>query len=114
MLAADGIDAVEVLVPHHLHEDISLKVIDSGRHLSLQKPMAMDVEQAASGETVVQSTPIICRGVATTRTVTRCQRPWAGTAKNNITRSIRWTPMFGTLAQKQVIDTSMEGLKKIK
>lgn len=67
--------------------------------------VGMQVEQAASGETVVQSTPIVCRGVATTRTVTRCQRPWAGTAKNNITRSIRWTPMFGALAQKQVIMT---------
>jgi len=46
MLAADGIDVVEVLVPHHLHEEVALKVIASGRHLSLQKPMAMDVDQA--------------------------------------------------------------------
>jgi predicted dehydrogenase len=46
LLARDDVDMVEVLVPHHLHESMAQQVAAAGKHISLQKPMAMDVEEA--------------------------------------------------------------------
>lgn len=46
MLAVDEIDMVDVLVPHNLHFEVANKVIDSGKHLSLQKPMTFKLEEA--------------------------------------------------------------------
>lgn len=46
MLAVDEIDMVDVLVPHHLHFEVANKVIDSRKHLSLQKPMTFKLEEA--------------------------------------------------------------------
>jgi predicted dehydrogenase len=39
-LAAPGVDAADVMVPHHLHEPIALDVLRAGKHLLLEKPMA--------------------------------------------------------------------------
>jgi UDP-N-acetyl-2-amino-2-deoxyglucuronate dehydrogenase len=33
-------DAVDVMLPHHLHEDAALAVLAAGRHLLLEKPLA--------------------------------------------------------------------------
>ncbi len=41
--AAGGIDAADVMVPHHLHEPIALEVLRAGKHLLLEKPMATTV-----------------------------------------------------------------------
>jgi predicted dehydrogenase len=46
LLALDEIDMVELLVPHHLHFEMAKKVIASGKALSLQKPMTINLEQA--------------------------------------------------------------------
>lgn len=46
LLARDDIDMVEVLVPHHLHEQIAEQAAAAGKHISLQKPMALDVDEA--------------------------------------------------------------------
>lgn len=39
------IDAVEVITPHHLHKEIGVATLDAGKHLSMQKPMAMNVAE---------------------------------------------------------------------
>lgn len=40
-LLADGdIDAVDVLLPHHLHRRVTLEALQAGKHVSLQKPPA--------------------------------------------------------------------------
>jgi len=48
-LAASGleIDAVEVLVPIVLHEEITVKCLEYGWHVNLQKPMANDLASAS-------------------------------------------------------------------
>ncbi|MBA0051271.1 Gfo/Idh/MocA family oxidoreductase [Streptomyces sp. AJS327] len=46
LLARSDVDAVEILVPHHLHAPIALDAMDSGRHVSLQKPMALSLAEA--------------------------------------------------------------------
>jgi predicted dehydrogenase len=42
----DEIDAVEILTPHHLHEEMAIAALESGRHVALQKPMTPDLKSA--------------------------------------------------------------------
>ena len=46
MLALEDIDLVEILLPHHLHFQATLDVAAAGKHVSVQKPMALNVSQA--------------------------------------------------------------------
>ena len=46
MLALDEIDLVEILLPHHLHYQATLDAIAAGKHVSAQKPMALNLDQA--------------------------------------------------------------------
>jgi predicted dehydrogenase len=38
LLADADIDAVEILLPHHLHRPVTLAALQAGKHVSLQKP----------------------------------------------------------------------------
>lgn len=46
LLARDDVDVAEILVPHHLHAAIALEAMDAGKHVSLQKPMAVSLADA--------------------------------------------------------------------
>lgn len=46
MLALPEIDLVEILLPHHLHCQATLDAIAAGKHVSVQKPMALTLAQA--------------------------------------------------------------------
>jgi myo-inositol 2-dehydrogenase/D-chiro-inositol 1-dehydrogenase len=39
----DDIDVVDVVLPSHLHHDVGKAVLESGKHLLLEKPMALTV-----------------------------------------------------------------------
>ena len=45
MLDDSDIDAVEILTPHHLHLTMGLDAIASGKHVSIQKPMATTIKE---------------------------------------------------------------------
>lgn len=46
LLADSAVDAVEVLTPHHLHEEQVVAAARGGKHISLQKPMTVSLESA--------------------------------------------------------------------
>ena len=46
LLDAGDIDLVEVLLPHHLHAPVAIAALSAGIHVSVQKPMALDLTQA--------------------------------------------------------------------
>ena len=46
LLADPGIDAVEVLLPHNLHLPVALQALEAGKHVSLQKPMCVNMDEA--------------------------------------------------------------------
>lgn len=45
LLEAEDLDAVDVVVPSHLHFEIADAVLTSGRHLLLEKPMAVNLNE---------------------------------------------------------------------
>ncbi len=44
LLARDDIDIVSVVVPNHLHYEVGRAVLEAGKHLLMEKPMALAVE----------------------------------------------------------------------
>src|SRR5687767_7463472 len=58
-LAADAFDAALVMVPHHLHEEVATDVLDAGRHLLLEKPIAHTVESAERLLAVASSVDVV-------------------------------------------------------
>lgn len=49
-LAAGGFDAVDLMLPHHLHEPLAIEAFAAGKHVLLEKPMATDL---AAGERIL-------------------------------------------------------------
>lgn len=45
-LAIEGLDAVSVVTPDHLHRDVAVAVANAGKHLLVEKPLATTVEDA--------------------------------------------------------------------
>jgi myo-inositol 2-dehydrogenase/D-chiro-inositol 1-dehydrogenase len=43
LLADPDIDAVDVVVPNHLHREIGVAALDAGKHVLLEKPMANSI-----------------------------------------------------------------------
>jgi predicted dehydrogenase len=46
ILANPDVDLVELLVPHHLHADMTVAACRAGKHVSVQKPMSLTVAEA--------------------------------------------------------------------
>ncbi len=46
VLALPDVDLVEILLPHHLHCQATIEAAAAGKHISLQKPMALTIAEA--------------------------------------------------------------------
>jgi len=45
LLARDGVDVVDVVLPSHLHHQVASAALSADKHLLLEKPMCLSVEQ---------------------------------------------------------------------
>jgi predicted dehydrogenase len=60
-LADPDIDLVELLVPHHLHAEMTVAACRAGKHVSVQKPMALCVSEADAMIAAAQQAGVILR-----------------------------------------------------
>ena len=52
----DGIDAVVVVTPNHLHAPVTTAFLEAGIHVICDKPLAMSLEEALQMQALAQST----------------------------------------------------------
>ena len=45
LLQRDDLDVVDVILPSHLHRDVGCAVLESGKHLLMEKPMALSSQE---------------------------------------------------------------------
>lgn len=45
VLSDPEVTGVEILVPHHLHRDLTIKACNAKKHVSVQKPMALNLKE---------------------------------------------------------------------
>lgn len=55
LLADDTVDAVEILLPHHLHRDVAIAALAAGKHVSLQKPPTLTLGELADVEAAARA-----------------------------------------------------------
>ncbi|MEA3400265.1 MAG: Gfo/Idh/MocA family oxidoreductase [Armatimonadota bacterium] len=46
LLGDEAVDAVSVLLPHHLHRDAAVAAAEAGKHVLCEKPMAVSLQEA--------------------------------------------------------------------
>lgn len=46
LLEDEKVDAVSVLLPHHLHRDVAVAAAEAGKHVLCEKPMATSLDEA--------------------------------------------------------------------
>lgn len=61
LLADPEIDLVELLVPHHLHAEMTVLACQAGKHVSVQKPMALNVLEARQMQLAAERAGVILR-----------------------------------------------------
>ena len=68
LLADPTIDAVEILLPHHMHLPMTLEALAAGKHVSLQKPMAISMEDGRQIAAAASASDRVFRVVENYRT----------------------------------------------
>lgn len=61
LLALPEVDLVEILLPHHLHCQAVLDAAAAGKHVSVQKPMALTLEQADAMVAAARSAGVVLK-----------------------------------------------------
>jgi predicted dehydrogenase len=75
MLAAPGIHIVAICTPHHLHVEQGIAAANAGKHLVIEKPVALDIESLRRLRAAVDRARV----------------------KTIVSFVLRWNPMFQTI-----------------
>jgi predicted dehydrogenase len=67
LFASPDIDVIEVLTPHDTHGRLTIAALEAGKHVLVQKPMAMNMKEADSMVEAAQRTRRILRVFETFR-----------------------------------------------
>ncbi|MCC7493122.1 MAG: Gfo/Idh/MocA family oxidoreductase [Fimbriimonadaceae bacterium] len=57
LIACEAVDAVIVVIPDHLHREPAMAVLEAGKHLLLEKPLAVTVDDAEAIAATARSAP---------------------------------------------------------
>ncbi len=68
LLASPDVDAVEILLPHNLHLKVTIDALEAGKHVSLQKPMCLDMDEARQIAAAAERADVTFRMVENYRT----------------------------------------------
>jgi predicted dehydrogenase len=82
MLKMDKLDIVVICTPHHLHADQSVKAIEAGKHVLIEKPMALTLEDLARERDAVRKHNV----------------------KTLVSFVLRWNPFFETVKRLMADD----------
>ncbi|GAA1587386.1 Gfo/Idh/MocA family oxidoreductase [Kribbella sancticallisti] len=58
MLEAEGLDAVDICLPHHLHRDAIVAAAEAGKHILCEKPLCLTAEEAAAVRAAVTASGV--------------------------------------------------------
>ncbi|MDC7235644.1 MAG: Gfo/Idh/MocA family oxidoreductase [Spirochaetales bacterium] len=58
VIERDDVDVVDISVPQHLHFEIAKAAVEAGKHVFLEKPMAMDSKQAQELYEIVKKSDV--------------------------------------------------------
>ena len=61
LLTDPDIDVIDICTPNHLHFDMALAALEAGKHVYCEKPLAVDVAQAAQLAGVAGPSPVVDR-----------------------------------------------------
>ena len=50
LLIDPEVDAVDIITPHYLHSEMTIKSLEAGKHVSVQKPMAITLAECKNME----------------------------------------------------------------
>lgn len=59
LLAKETLDAVAVVLPSHLHFEVSKAVLESGRHLLLEKPMCLSIADCEALNAIAKAKSLV-------------------------------------------------------
>jgi predicted dehydrogenase len=58
MIAAGGLDAVDICLPHHLHAEAVIAAADAGLHVLCEKPLCLTLDEAEAIAAAVERTGV--------------------------------------------------------
>ncbi len=57
LAACDAVDAVILVIPDHLHRDPAVTILDAGKHLLMEKPLALTIDDATAIAAAAERAP---------------------------------------------------------
>lgn len=67
VLADEAVDCVHICTPHYLHAGMTVKAAQAGKHIVLEKPVAMNVAEARQAAEAVEAAGVSCCAILQNR-----------------------------------------------